>query len=97
VRSVIVVVALERTQDGCGVSLVDDQETVEQFPADRPDEALGDRVRPRCPHRRLDDPDVDGGEYSVEGGSELGVAVSDEEPEPPSGVVEVLGGPVFSG
>ena len=80
-RSVMVVVALEHTQDGCGVSLVDDQEVVEEFPADRSDEALGDRVRPRCPHRRLDDPDVDGGEYSVEGGSELGVAVADEKPE----------------
>ena len=55
----------------------------------RADEAFGDRVRPWCPHRRLDDPDVDGGEDGVEGGGELGVAVADEEPEASTGVVEV--------
>ena len=33
--------------------------------------------------------DVDGGEHGVEGGGELGVAVPDEEPEAPAGVVEV--------
>jgi hypothetical protein len=32
------------------VSLVDDQEAVEEFAADRPDEALGDRICPWCPH-----------------------------------------------
>ena len=62
---------------------------VEEFAADRPDEAFGDRIRPRCPHRRLDDPDVDGGEDGVEGGGELAVAVADEEPEAAVGVVEV--------
>ena len=44
---VIVVVAFELVQHGCGVSLVDDQEAVEEFAADRPDKALGDRIRPR--------------------------------------------------
>jgi hypothetical protein len=76
VRPVTVVVVFELVQHGCGVSLVDDQEAVEEFAADRPDEALGDRIRPRCPHRRLDDPDVDGGEDGVEGGGEPAVAVS---------------------
>ena len=33
----MVVVAFERMQHGCGVSLVDDQETVEEFAADRRD------------------------------------------------------------
>jgi hypothetical protein len=41
------------------------------------------------PHRRLDDPDIDRGEHGIEGGGELGVAVADEEPEPPMGLVEV--------
>jgi hypothetical protein len=50
---------------------------------------LGDRIRTRCPHRRLDDPDVDGGEDGVERGGELAVAVTDEESEAPGGVVEV--------
>ena len=63
------------------MSLVDDQEAVEEFAAEGADEAFGDRVRPRCPHWRLDDPDVDRGEDGVEGGGELGVAVADKEPE----------------
>jgi hypothetical protein len=46
----IVVVALELAEHGCGVSLIDDQEVVEQFAADSADEALGDRVRSRCPN-----------------------------------------------
>jgi hypothetical protein len=75
VRPVIVVMALGLTKHGCGVASVEDQEAVEEFAADGPDEALGDRVRPRCPHRRFDDPDVDGGEDGVKGGGELVVAV----------------------
>jgi hypothetical protein len=75
VRPVTVVVAFELAQHGSGVSLVDDQEAVEEFAADCPDEALGDRTCPRCPHRRGDDPDVDGGEDGVEGGGEPAVAV----------------------
>ena len=71
------------------MALVDDQEAVEEFAADGADEAFGDRVRLRCPHRRRDDSDVDGGEDGVEGGGELGVAVADEEPEASVGVVEV--------
>ena len=88
-RPVIVVVALELAQYGCGVSLVDDQDAVEEFAADGADEAFGDGVGPRRPHRCLDDPDVDGGEDGVEGGGELGVAVPDEEPEATAGVVEI--------
>jgi hypothetical protein len=61
-----VVMAFELTQHGCGVKLVDDQEAVEQFAADGADEAFGDRVRPRCPHRRPHDFDVDGGEDGFE-------------------------------
>ena len=76
-------------QHHCGMAPVDDQEAVEEFAADRPDEALGDRVGSRCPHRCLDDLDVDGGEDGVEGGGELGVAVADEEQKAAVGVVEV--------
>ena len=81
VRSVIIVVALELTQCGCGMSLVDEQEPVEEFAADRPDEALGDRVGPRCAHWCADDLDIDGGEH--------GVAVADQEPKVATGVVEI--------
>ena len=37
----------------------------------------------------FDDPDIDRGEHGIEGGGELGVAVADEEPEAPIGLVEV--------
>jgi len=69
--------------------LVDDQYAVEEFAANCPDDAFGDRVRLRCSRRRLDDLDVDGGKVGVEGAGELGVAVADEEPEPAVGAVEV--------
>jgi hypothetical protein len=77
VRPMMIVVALELAKHGCGVSLVDDQKTVEEFAADGADEAFRDGVCPRRPHRRLEDLDVDGGEHGVEGGGELAVAVAD--------------------
>jgi hypothetical protein len=67
VRPMAVVMAFELAQHGCGVSLVDDQQAVEEFAADGADEAFGDRVGPRCAHRRLDDSDVDGGQAHDEG------------------------------
>jgi hypothetical protein len=68
---------------------VDDQDAVEELAADSADEAFSDRVGSRCPHRRLDDPDVNRGAHRVEGRGELGVAVADEEPEAPTSVVEI--------
>ena len=53
----------------------------------RPTWAVG--VGSRCPHRCLDDPDVDGGEDGVERGGELGVAIADKEPDAAPGVVEI--------
>jgi hypothetical protein len=85
----IIVVALELAQHGCGVPLVDDEKAVEEFAADGADEAFRDGVCARCAHRRLEDLDVDSGEHGVEGGGELAVAVADEESEVPVGVVEV--------
>ena len=89
VRTVVVVMALALAQHGCGVSLVDDQEAIEEFASDAADEAFGDRMGTRCPHRRPDDADVDCGEDGVEGSGERGVAVADEEPKATPGVVEV--------
>jgi hypothetical protein len=40
-----VAMAFALAEYGCGASLVDHQKTVEEFAADRPDEALGDRIR----------------------------------------------------
>ena len=84
-----VVVVRVLLEHGSGVSLVDDQETVEEFAADGADEAFGDRVGPRGLHRRPNDADVERGEDGVERGGELGVAVADEEPKATPGVVEV--------
>jgi hypothetical protein len=72
---VAVVVLGVRRQHGCGVSLVGDEDAVEELAADGADEAFGDRVGPRCPHWCLDDADVDCGEDGVERGGEFGVAV----------------------
>jgi hypothetical protein len=58
-----------------------DQQVVEAFAAQRADEALGDRVRPRCPDWGVDDADVGAGEHGVDGVGELGIAVADQEPE----------------
>ena len=51
-RPVTVVMLLVLAKHGRGVALVDDQYTVEQFAADAAeDEAFGDGVSPRRPHR----------------------------------------------
>jgi hypothetical protein len=82
VRPVFVEMVLKLVENGCRVSLVDDQDAVEEFAADGADEAFGDGVGPRRPHGRLDDPDVDGGEDCVEAGGEFGVTIADEKPKP---------------
>jgi len=74
--AVVVVMVFVLPKRGHGVALVEDQDAVEEFATNRADEAFGDRVRPWCPHRCLDDPDVGGGEDGVERGVELGVAVA---------------------
>jgi hypothetical protein len=48
------------------MSAVRDEEPVEALAAYGADEALGDRVRFRCSHRRLDDADAFAGEDGVE-------------------------------
>jgi hypothetical protein len=91
VRSVVVEMVFELVENEARVSLVDDQDAVEEFPTDGADEAFGDRVGPRRPHRCLDDPHIEGGEDGVECGGEPGVSITDEEPEPLPGVIEVDG------
>ena len=63
------------------VATVHDQEPVETLGAGGADETLGDRVRLRRPHRRLDDLDAFAGEDGVEVAGELAVAVTDQEAE----------------
>jgi hypothetical protein len=69
--------------------LIGDEDSVEEFAADAANEAFGDRVGPRRPHRCPEDADVGGGEDGVEGGDELGVAIPDQKPGFAPGVVEV--------
>ena len=54
-----------------------------------PDEAFGDRVRARCLDWGAEDADIGAGEHGVEGGSELGISVADQELELLGAVAEV--------
>jgi hypothetical protein len=60
-------------------TLVDDQDAIEEFATRAADEALGDRVGPWCPHRGLNDADIERGEDGVEPGGELGIAIPEED------------------
>ena len=66
--AVRVVVLDELLQHQREVARPGDQKVVEAFAAQRLDEALCDRVRPRRPHRGAEDADVGAGERGVEGG-----------------------------
>ena len=81
VRSVGVEVRHIFAQHDVEVARSADQQMVEAFPAQCPDEAFRDRVRPRCPDRSADDADVGAGEHGVERGGELAVPVADQELE----------------
>jgi hypothetical protein len=84
------VVVLEvLAQDNVEVAWSSDQEVVEAFPAQCPDEPFRDRVRPRRSYRGADDADVGAGEDGVERGGELTVPVADQEPELIGAVAEV--------
>jgi hypothetical protein len=68
--------------DGFGqVPLVEDQHPIEHLTAKRSDDALADRIRPWSVWRGFDDPEAGGAEDLIEGGDELGVAVTDQEPQ----------------
>jgi hypothetical protein len=56
---------LELVENGCRVSLVEDQDAVEEFAAEGADEAFGDGVGPRRSYGRLDDRDVEADEPRV--------------------------------
>jgi hypothetical protein len=70
----------------CGV---DDEDPVEDLPAQAAHPAFHDRVRSGCLDRCLDDPDALGMEYGIEGAGELGIPVADQEPELAGLVAEV--------
>ena len=61
----------------CGI---DDEDPVEDLPAQAAHSAFHDRVRPGCLDRCLDDLDALGLEDGIEGAGELGIPVADQEP-----------------
>src|SRR5664279_2713057 len=73
------------------VSSGDDEEMVEALLADGADESLRVCVRTRRTDRSAEVLAGDRGEDFVEAPRELGVAVADEEPEAPAGIVHVRG------
>ena len=68
-------------QDLFQMSVAEDQHPVEALTTNRPDEPLGEGFGSGSPDRGADDPDVFGPEDFVEARGELGVPVSDEEPD----------------
>ena len=63
------------------VAAVDDLHSVEYLAADGADLSLGDRVRPRRPHRYPQKSDAFADEYGIENTGELAVAISDQNLE----------------
>jgi hypothetical protein len=67
----------EDAENALEMAPVHDQKPVEALGAGGADEALGERVRFRRSHRRLDDLDAFASEDGVEVAGELAVAVAD--------------------
>ena len=63
---VAVVMVDEGPKHPLEMATIEDQEPVETLRSDGADEALGDRVRLRCSHRRADDLDPVASEDDVE-------------------------------
>src|SRR5438477_6665780 len=59
----------------------EDQHAVQELTAQGTDEALADRVHPRSPDGRAQDPGAAGLEDRVEQGSEVRSAIADEKPD----------------
>ena len=59
------------------VVLIDDQQPVEDLPAQGTDNPLANRVRPRCLRRAGQDPDALRREHGIEGAGELARAIPD--------------------
>jgi hypothetical protein len=73
VRAVVIEMAHVLAEDGAGVSLVVDQDSVGALGAHAADEPFGVAVRPRGLGRDFDYVDAFGGEDGIEGVGELGV------------------------
>ena len=88
VRSLIVVMLDELPQYTVEMALTADEQPVEALGPGCPHEPFGERVRPGRPYGREDDPGADRPHHLVEGPDELGVPVTDEEPDGPALVLQ---------
>ena len=68
-------------ENSVGVSFVVDQHPVGALGADAADESFRVAVRPGCAGRDLDHGDGFGAEHGIEGISEFGIPVADQEKE----------------
>jgi hypothetical protein len=68
-------------KDPLQVTATEDEYPVQALPPDSPHPALGEGVRPRGLDRSEDGGDALGGEDRIEALGELGVPITDQEPE----------------
>ena len=88
VRALVVVVLDELPEHPVEMALATDEQPVEALGPGCPDKPFGERVRPRRPDGREDDPSADRPHHLVEGTDELGVPVTDQEPDSSALVLE---------
>ncbi|MEO3888463.1 hypothetical protein [Nonomuraea sp. B5E05] len=89
-RPMRVVVIEILVQNHAQVTFAVDQHSVGALAAYRPDPALGEAVRPRCPRWCLQHRDTYGGEHLIEDGSELSVLIADKEAKRPCSLAESI-------
>ena len=101
VRPMKVAMVYVLAEDQQQVPLAGDQHPVQALAAGTAHPALRDRIHPRRPDRRPDDPHASRGEHGVEHRGELGVPVPDQElhavnlvPEVHQQVTRLLGRPL---
>jgi hypothetical protein len=85
----LVVVGCVAGEDCCQVPFAGDEHVVGALASGGADPAFGVGVGSGCLRRCLDDRDADSGEYGVEGGGELGVAVAQQKAQRVCSLVEV--------
>jgi hypothetical protein len=90
-RSVEVVVLLVGPEDPIEMPAAEDERPVQALGSDRLDEALGERVRVRCPDRGEDHLRSLRAEDLIKGSGELRVTVTDQEPNGWRATIEIHG------
>src|SRR6266536_372162 len=89
-RPVLVVVHDIARQHRLQMSPPHDQHPVQQLTTDGADPSLGERVRPRRPHRCAQDSDALGAKDHIEAVGELRIPVADQEADLPDALCQVM-------